>query len=177
MIFHLEVLSYAKWTQTPDSRHHTVKSPLCGTHSGSPQIYYTGVPSSLGIYVETVPKGSDMWLYQCPLSYNQVLGNAKLIAALNAVNGGPTRWDNLFLNPFMPKRILPGGRGGTKAFIPSSTSTAICLNPLGDHLLTSLSRLFCSRISYLTRTCMEWDCGQPPSSRQTSLRCNGLGTL
>ena len=177
MIFHLEVLSYAKWTQTPDSRHHTVKSPLCGTHSGSPQIYYTGVPSSLGTYVETVPKGSDMWLYQCPLSYNQVLGNAKLIAALNAVNGGPTKWDNLFLNPFMPKRILPGGRGGTKAFIPSSTSTAICLNPLGDHLLTSPSRLFCSRISYLTRTCMEWDCGQPPSSRQTSLRCNGLGTL
>jgi len=131
MIFHLEVLSYAKWTQTPDSRHHTVKSPLCGTHSGSPQIYYTGVPSSLGTYVETVPKGSDMWLYQCPLSYNQVLGNAKLIAALNAVNGGPTMWDNLFLNPFMPKRILPGGRGGNKGFYTVKYKHSHLFKPFG----------------------------------------------
>jgi len=36
---------------------------------------------------------------------------------------------------------------------------------------------FCSWRSYLTRPYMEWGCGQPPSSRQTSLRCNSLGSL
>ena len=52
--FHLEVLPYTKRTpehQTPDivlSNHHYV-----GLTQAHPNIYYNGVPSSLGIYVET----------------------------------------------------------------------------------------------------------------------------
>jgi len=76
--------------QTPDCRYHTVKSPLCGAHSGSPQ-YILHWGSKLSWYIRW-----DMQLYQCPLCYNQVLGNAKLIMLLNGVNGGPTRWDSLF---------------------------------------------------------------------------------
>ena len=137
-------------------------------HWGSKLSWYICWNCSQGVRHVTLPMSTKLQSSPWKCQAN---------SSLECCQRRPYKVRQLVSESIYAKKDPPRGEGGNKGFIPSSTSTAICLNPLGDHLLTSPSRLFCSRISYLTRTCMEWDCGQPPSSRQTSLRCNGLGTL
>jgi len=70
---------------------------------------------------------------------------------LNAGNGGPTRWDRLFLTPFIPKRtqmVLPVP---SKSLLGTSPDAVMLLHPSGIPTHLPLSCPFCWSRAYLQR--------------------------
>ena len=62
--------------------------------------------------------------------------------ALNAGNGGPTRWDSKFLSQFMPKSPT---QCQLRAFYSQAQTQPCCFHPSGEHTNLPGSHPFCRR--------------------------------
>jgi len=138
-------------------------------HWGSKLSWYICWNCSQGVRHVTLPMSTKLQSSPWKCQAN---------SSLECCQRRPYKVRQLVSESIYAKKDPPRGEGGNKGFYTIKYKHSHLFKPFGwPSAHSPLSRLFCSRISYLTRTCMEWDCGQPPSSRQTSLRCNGLGTL